>query len=96
MSWWTLSAIGGTGTAKSTIPPSLSRGCTRRSRTHPPLWEIYAEDAGIEDAQAQAQRIRAELEAAQERAGSISKAPTMRELPKYWDDVQRRTTQGRV
>jgi 2-oxoglutarate dehydrogenase E1 component len=54
-------------------------------KEHPALWEIYAEDAGIEDAQAQAQRIRTELETAQERAGSISKAPTLRELPKYWD-----------
>src|SRR5579863_5846819 len=54
-------------------------------KEHPPLWEIYAEDTGIEDAQAQARSIRTELESAQERAGSISKQPTMRELPAYWD-----------
>ncbi|MGO9649563.1 MAG: 2-oxoglutarate dehydrogenase E1 component [Terriglobales bacterium] len=54
-------------------------------KEHPPLWEIYAEDTGIENAQEQAQRIRTELETAQEQAGSISKAPTLRELPKYWD-----------
>ncbi|MFZ0283758.1 MAG: 2-oxoglutarate dehydrogenase E1 component, partial [Terriglobales bacterium] len=54
-------------------------------KEHPPLWEIYAEDAGIEDAQAQAQRIRTELETAQQQAGAISKQPTLRELPKYWD-----------
>ncbi len=57
-------------------------------KDHPPLWEIYAEDAEIEDGQTRAQQIRAELEAAQERAGSISKAPTMRELPKYWDNYK--------
>jgi len=54
-------------------------------KDHPPLWEIYAEDTGIDDAQAQAQQIRTELESAQEQAGSISKKPTLRELPKYWD-----------
>ncbi len=54
-------------------------------KEHPPLWEIYAEDTGIEDAQAQARRIRTELETAQERAGAISKQPTLRELPRYWD-----------
>src|SRR6202167_2351461 len=54
-------------------------------KDHPPLWEIYAEDTGIDDAQARAQAIRSELETAQEQAGSISKKPTLRELPKYWD-----------
>src|SRR3984957_6098189 len=54
-------------------------------KDHPPLWEIYAEDTGIEDAQARAQQIRTELETAQEQVGSISKKPTLRELPKYWD-----------
>ncbi|MGA8152805.1 MAG: 2-oxoglutarate dehydrogenase E1 component [Terriglobales bacterium] len=54
-------------------------------KEHPPLWEIYAEDIGAEDVQAKVQVIRAELEGAQERSGSITKAPTLRELPCYWD-----------
>jgi 2-oxoglutarate dehydrogenase E1 component len=53
-------------------------------KEHPPLWEIYAEDIGVEDAQARVQKIRAELEAAQKRAGSITKKPTLRDLPAYW------------
>jgi 2-oxoglutarate dehydrogenase E1 component len=53
-------------------------------KEHPPLWEIYAEDIGVEDAQARVQKIRAELEAAQKRAVSITKKPTLRDLPAYW------------
>jgi len=55
-------------------------------KEHPPLWEIYAEDIGAEDVQAKVQAIRSELETAQERSGSITKAPTLRELPSYWDN----------
>ena len=54
-------------------------------KDHPPLWEIYAEDTGISDAQARADAIKAELEAAQKRASSIRKKPLMRQLPNYWD-----------
>jgi len=54
-------------------------------KEHPPLWEIYSEDIGVEDAQARAQAIRAELEAAQKRAGTLTKKPTLRDLPSYWD-----------
>src|ERR1700722_7232629 len=57
-------------------------------KEHPPLWEIYAEDIGVEDAQARVQKIRAELEAAQKRAGSITKKPTLRDLPTYWDNFK--------
>jgi 2-oxoglutarate dehydrogenase E1 component len=53
-------------------------------KEHPPLWEIYAEDAGVEDAQARVQKIRAEFEAAQKQAGSLTKKPTLRDLPVYW------------
>jgi 2-oxoglutarate dehydrogenase E1 component len=55
-------------------------------KEHPPLWEIYSEDIGIEDAQARVQTIRAEFEAAQKKAGSITQKPTLRELPTYWDN----------
>ena len=54
-------------------------------KDHPPLWEIYAEDVDIDDAQPRADVIKAELEAAQSLAGSVRKKPTLRELPHYWD-----------
>jgi 2-oxoglutarate dehydrogenase E1 component len=54
-------------------------------KEHPPLWEIYADDNGIEDVQTRVQTIRAELEAAQKQAGTITKKPTLRDLPTYWD-----------
>jgi 2-oxoglutarate dehydrogenase E1 component len=54
-------------------------------KDHPPLWEIYAEDTGVEDVQARVQAIRAELEAAHQKAGVITTKPTLRELPSYWD-----------
>ena len=54
-------------------------------KDHPPLWEIYAEDIGAENVQDQVEQVRAEFEAAQKQAGSLTKKPTLRELPKYWD-----------
>jgi 2-oxoglutarate dehydrogenase E1 component len=54
-------------------------------KEHPPLWEIYAEDIGVEDIQARVETVRAELEAAQKKAGTITKKPTLRDLPSYWD-----------
>src|SRR5437588_666113 len=54
-------------------------------KDHPALWEIYAEDVGAQDAQARVTAIRAEYEAAQKNAASITKKPTFRDLPKYWD-----------
>ena len=55
-------------------------------KDHPPLWEIYAEDTGLEDAENKARQIRTEMESSQEQAGSISKKPSLRDLPKYWDN----------
>ncbi len=57
----------------------------RKIKEHPPLWQIYAEDTGAADAQAQADAVKAEFEAAQRKAGSVKHKPLMRELPKYWD-----------
>jgi 2-oxoglutarate dehydrogenase E1 component len=54
-------------------------------KDHPPLWEIYAEDIGTENPQARVEEIRAEFEAAQKKAGSITKKPSLRQLPPYWD-----------
>ncbi|MBV8052930.1 MAG: 2-oxoglutarate dehydrogenase E1 component, partial [Acidobacteriaceae bacterium] len=42
-------------------------------KDHPPLWEIYAEDIGAEDAQARAKAIREEYESAQQKAGELTK-----------------------
>ena len=57
----------------------------KKIKEHPPLWQIYADDIGAQNAQAQADAIRAEFEAAQKKAGSIRQKPMLRELPKYWD-----------
>src|SRR5579864_4893739 len=57
----------------------------KKIKEHPPLWQIYAEDIGASDAQAQADAIKGEFEAAQKKAGSIKQKPTLRDLPKYWD-----------
>jgi 2-oxoglutarate dehydrogenase E1 component len=55
-------------------------------KEHPPLWEVYAEDAGLDDeAKAQAAEVKADYEAGQKRAGTITKKPTLRDLPNYWD-----------
>jgi 2-oxoglutarate dehydrogenase E1 component len=54
-------------------------------KEHPPLWEVYSEDIGVEDAQTRVQAIRAEFEAAQKQASSLTKKPTLRDLPSYWD-----------
>jgi 2-oxoglutarate dehydrogenase E1 component len=54
-------------------------------KDHPPLWEIYAEDTEAENAKARADAVRAELEAAQTKAKSIRKKPSLRQLPSYWD-----------
>ena len=54
-------------------------------KDHPPLWEIYAEDIEDADVQTRVQAIRAELETAQKQAGTITKKPTLRSLPNYWD-----------
>jgi 2-oxoglutarate dehydrogenase E1 component len=57
-------------------------------KEHPPLWQIYAEDLEIEDADRRAARIREEFEAAQKQAGSIIKKPTLRDLPNYWNNYK--------
>ena len=58
----------------------------KKIKEHPPLWEIYADDTGTTDAQAQADAIKAEFEAAQKKAGSIKQKPLLRELPRYWNN----------
>jgi 2-oxoglutarate dehydrogenase E1 component len=55
---------------------------------HPRLWEIYAEDVGIADAQAQADAVKAEFEEAQSRAAKLKKKPSLRHLPSYWNNYK--------
>ncbi|MBS1850373.1 MAG: 2-oxoglutarate dehydrogenase E1 component [Acidobacteria bacterium] len=57
-------------------------------KEHPPLWEIYAEDTGLNDVQARVQAVRTEYETAQGKAKHVRKKPTLRELPSYWDKYQ--------
>jgi 2-oxoglutarate dehydrogenase E1 component len=57
----------------------------RAIKEHPPLWEIFAEDIGVEDIQDRAKAVRTEFETAQKAAGEITKKPLLRDLPKYWD-----------
>ncbi len=56
----------------------------RAIKDHPPLWKIYAGNIGAMDVDERVQEIKSELEAAQQRAGSIKKKPTLRDLPGYW------------
>jgi 2-oxoglutarate dehydrogenase E1 component len=55
----------------------------RKIEAHPPVWQIYARTTGA-DAAPIIQRVREELDAAQEEAKEIEKRPTMRRLPRYW------------
>jgi len=55
----------------------------RKIEAHPPMWQIYAEKAGI-DPEPIVQRVREELDRAQKEAQEIEKRPVMRRLPRYW------------
>src|SRR5439155_27280356 len=57
-------------------------------KEHPPLWEVYAEDIGAEKVKERVAQVRAEYEAAQQKAASLTKKPVLRELPKYWDEFK--------
>src|SRR5262249_25464905 len=54
---------------------------------HPPLWKIYARQAGLDEAAGEARvaALRAELDQAQKQAKTIEKKPTLRTLPPYWN-----------
>jgi 2-oxoglutarate dehydrogenase E1 component len=55
----------------------------RKIEAHPPLYQIYAENIGI-DANPTVERIRGEIEAARQRAKELEKNPLMRRMPRYW------------
>src|SRR5580658_3442080 len=54
-------------------------------KQHPPLYQIYAQQLGIEDVAERAGAVKSEYEAAQKSATQVTKKPSMRSLPKYWD-----------
>jgi len=54
-------------------------------KEHPPLWQIYGEDMQAHDTEARVGNVRAEFEAAQKTAGTLTKKPSLRQLPSYWD-----------
>jgi 2-oxoglutarate dehydrogenase E1 component len=55
----------------------------RKIEAHPPLWRIYAEKVDA-DPDPIVERVRRELDAAQNEAQEIEKRPLMRRLPRYW------------
>src|SRR5450755_2902604 len=55
-------------------------------KAHPPLYQIYARQIGIENIAERAQTIKSEYEAAQKSATQFTKKPVLRDLPNYWDD----------
>jgi 2-oxoglutarate dehydrogenase E1 component len=55
-------------------------------KAHPPLYQIYAKQLGVENIAERAAIIKSEYEAAQKSATQFTKKPLMRDLPKYWDD----------
>jgi len=57
-------------------------------KQHPPLYQIYAKQIGMQDENI-AERVRTikgEYEAAQKEATQVTKKPLMRDLPTYWKD----------
>ena len=54
-------------------------------KNHSPLWQIYAQDLGSADASSLVDAARSEFEFAQKKAGTLTKKPTLRELPRYWN-----------
>src|SRR5205823_4003453 len=57
----------------------------RQINSHAPLFEIYAQKHKIDTSETAA-RLRAEIDAAYDRAGKMEKSPVLRKLPSYWDN----------
>ncbi len=56
----------------------------KKINSHRPLFEIYAENHGIDTAE-MAQSFRQQVDAAYDKAAQMQKSPVLRVLPKYWD-----------
>jgi 2-oxoglutarate dehydrogenase E1 component len=57
-------------------------------KDHPPLWQIYAKQTGVDPAPTIA-AVRGELEAAHKAASAMQKKPRLRKLPPYWSPYKR-------
>ncbi|MGA9527612.1 MAG: 2-oxoglutarate dehydrogenase E1 component [Terriglobales bacterium] len=55
-------------------------------KEHRPLFEIYAKQIGVENLAERVAAIKSEFEGAQKAGAQITKKPTLRELPSYWDN----------
>jgi 2-oxoglutarate dehydrogenase E1 component len=58
-----------------------------RIKSHPPLWNIYAEHTGI-DSSMIVETVREEYEEEQTKARALKKIPHLRKLPDYWAPYQ--------
>ena len=60
----------------------------QKIKDRPPLWQLYACNAGVsaEETDARSQAIRQELGAAKEKAEKLEEIPRMHSLPTYWAD----------
>ncbi|MGD0906229.1 MAG: 2-oxoglutarate dehydrogenase E1 component [Candidatus Acidiferrales bacterium] len=59
-----------------------------RIKDHPPLWQIYAKQTGM-DAAPTVEAVRNELEGAHKAASEMQKKPRLRRLPSYWAPYKR-------
>jgi 2-oxoglutarate dehydrogenase E1 component len=55
-------------------------------KEHPPLYQIYAKQIGVENIAERVAAVKSEYEAAQKSATQVTKKPVMRSLPTYWDN----------
>jgi 2-oxoglutarate dehydrogenase E1 component len=55
-----------------------------RIKDHPPLYQLYAQQAGL-DATALAQQLHTEFDEAQKKAKTVKKKPRLVDMPEYWD-----------
>jgi 2-oxoglutarate dehydrogenase E1 component len=55
-------------------------------KEHPPLYQIYARQIGVENIADRVGTIKSEYEAAQKSGTEFTKKQVLRELPKYWND----------
>ncbi len=57
----------------------------RKIESHPALWELYAQQTGL-DATSIVAQVRAEYEGAQKQAEAVEKKPVLSQFPDYWSD----------
>jgi 2-oxoglutarate dehydrogenase E1 component len=55
-------------------------------KEHRPLFEIYGKQIGVENLAERVAAIKSEFEDAQKAGAQVTKKPSLRELPSYWDN----------